>query len=126
MVSRSPFPRYSCTDTWQVGSSRAPKREPDLRTPFATPRTLPFSRVNKLTMRSASPSFHDRRTTPVSRYNAIAVTSAFGRVESTETPRPSLVLAHCVVEMVSAKVGPEDVGEDQLTVGQLPQQVVRD
>src|SRR5699024_10646546 len=47
---------------------RAPNRELVRRTPFATARTRPLRRVNTVTIRSASPSFWVRSTTPSSRY----------------------------------------------------------
>jgi hypothetical protein len=53
--------------TCENGSSLAPKRELVRRTPFATARTSPCSRVSRVTMRSASPSFWVRSTTPSSR-----------------------------------------------------------
>src|ERR671926_853131 len=50
------------------GSTRAPNREVVRRTPLATARTLPCRWVSSVMMRSASPSFCTRSTTPVSRY----------------------------------------------------------
>ena len=49
------------------GSSRAPNFDLVRRTPFATARTMPLSRVNSVTMRSASPSLCWRSTTALSR-----------------------------------------------------------
>ena len=49
------------------GSSRAPNRLVVRRTPLATARTRPLERVRKVTIRSASPSFWVRSTTPSSR-----------------------------------------------------------
>src|SRR5437764_13250832 len=46
--------------------------------------------------------------------------------EPTETPVASLELAHRLEQMLSAEVGPQHVGEDELAVGELPQQEVRD
>ena len=63
-MSSSPRPSYSSSSTWPGGSSRPPKRLLVLRTPLATARTLPWSRVRKDTMRSASPSLCVRSTTP--------------------------------------------------------------
>jgi hypothetical protein len=60
-------PRYSDRSTWLNGSSRPPKRDLVLRTPLATARTLPSPWVSSTTMRSASPSFQVRSTTPCSR-----------------------------------------------------------
>src|SRR3954462_9616510 len=74
-------PVYSCRSTWLNGSSRAPNLLLVRRTPLATARTLPVRRVRTGTMRSASPSFWVRRTTPSSRY------SDFGVVD-TSVPQP--------------------------------------
>src|SRR4051794_41829331 len=60
-------PVYSCRSTWLNGSSRAPNLLFVRRTPLATARTLPCRRVSTVTIRSASPSFWVRRTTPPSR-----------------------------------------------------------
>src|SRR3954462_1444947 len=43
------------------------------RNPFAPARTLPCRRVSTVTIRSASPSFWVRRTTPSSRYSDFGV-----------------------------------------------------
>src|SRR3954447_15664976 len=74
-------PVYSCRSTWLNGSSRAPNLLLVRRTPLATARTLPCRRVRTVTIRSASPSFWVRRTTPSSRY------SDFGVVD-TSVPAP--------------------------------------
>src|ERR671933_756293 len=74
-------PVYSCRSTWVNGSSRAPNLLLVRRTPLATARTLPVRRVSTVTIRSASPSFCVRRTTPSSRY------SDFGVVD-TSVPQP--------------------------------------
>src|SRR5215203_2601550 len=66
-------PVYSCRSTWLNGSSRAPNLLLVRRTPLATARTLPCRRVSTVTMRSASPSFWVRRTTPSSRYRLFGV-----------------------------------------------------
>src|SRR4051795_11331886 len=66
-------PGYSCRSTWLTGSSRAPNLLLVRRTPFATARTLPCRRVSTVTIRSASPSFWVRRTTPSSRYSDFGV-----------------------------------------------------
>ena len=50
------------------GLQPAPNRLPDLRTPFATARTLPWPWVRRVTIRSVSPSLIVRSTTPWSRY----------------------------------------------------------
>ena len=50
-----------------VDLRRAPNFEVVRRTPLATARTRPCSRVNNVMMRSASPSFWVRSTTPSSR-----------------------------------------------------------
>src|SRR5918997_2490961 len=78
-------PVYSCRATWLNGSSRAPNLLLVRRTPLATARTLPCLRVSTVTMRSASPSFWVRRTTPSSRY------SDFGVVD-TSVPQPIQLL----------------------------------
>src|SRR3954466_10045634 len=62
-------PVYSCRSTWLKGASRAPNLLFVRRTPLATARTLPCRRVSTVTIRSASPSFWVRRTTPSSRYS---------------------------------------------------------
>src|ERR687885_1113790 len=66
-------PVYSCRSTWLNGSSRAPNLLFVRRTPLATARTLPYRRVSTVTIRSASPSFCVRSTTPSSRYSAFGV-----------------------------------------------------
>src|ERR671921_742714 len=66
-------PVHSCRSTWLNGSSRAPNLLFVRRTPLATARTLPYRRVSTVTIRSASPSFCVRRTTPSSRYSALGV-----------------------------------------------------
>src|SRR4051812_49726988 len=78
-------PVYSCRSTWLNGSSRAPNLLFVRRTPLATARTLPCRRASTLTIRSASPSFWGRRTTPSSRY------SDFGAVD-TSVPQPGELL----------------------------------
>src|SRR3954451_19964569 len=74
-------PVESCRSTWLNGSSRAPNLLLVRRTPLATARTLPCRRVSTVMIRSASPSFWVRRTTPSSRY------SDFGVVD-TSVPQP--------------------------------------
>ena len=49
-------PVWNCTSTCPSGSSRAPNPLEVRRTPLATARTRPRSRVSTVTMRSASPS----------------------------------------------------------------------
>src|SRR3954451_1596469 len=66
-------PVESCRSTWLNGSSRAPNLLLVRRTPLATARTLPCRRVSTVTIRSASPSFWVRRTTPSSRYSDFGV-----------------------------------------------------
>src|SRR3954467_3067634 len=78
-------PVYSCGSTWLNGSSRAPNLLLVRRTPLATARTLPCRRGSTVTIRSASPSFWVRRTTPSSRY------SDFG-VVLTSVPQPVQLL----------------------------------
>src|SRR3954447_3182928 len=78
-------PVYSCRSTWLNGSSRAPNLLLVRRTPLATARTLPCRRVSTVMIRSASPSFWVRRTTPSSRY------SDFG-VVFTSVPEPFQLL----------------------------------
>src|SRR3954470_15885864 len=78
-------PVHSCRSTWLNGSRRAPNLLFVRRTPLATARTLPCRRVSTVTIRSASPSFWVRRTTPSSRY------SDFGVVD-TSVPEPVQLL----------------------------------
>src|SRR3954469_21753713 len=66
-------PVHSCRSTWLNGSRRAPNLLLVRRTPLATARTLPCRRVSTVTIRSASPSFCVRRTTPSSRYSDFGV-----------------------------------------------------
>src|SRR4051812_512004 len=66
-------PVHSCRSTWLNGSRRAPNLLFVRRTPLATARTLPCRRVSTVTIRSASPSFWGRRTTPSSRYSDFGV-----------------------------------------------------
>src|SRR3954451_25224786 len=66
-------PVKSWRSTWLNGSSRAPNMLLVRRTPWATARTLPCRRVSTVTIRSASPSFCVRRTTPSSRYSDFGV-----------------------------------------------------
>src|SRR4051812_28747163 len=47
-------------------------------------------------------------------------------VHASEAPIPALVLADGVEEVRTAEVGPENVGEHELGVRALPQQVIRD
>src|SRR5215213_266738 len=75
-------PVHSCRSTWLNGSNREPNLLLVRRTPFATARTLPCRRVSTVTIRSASPSFCVRRTTPSSRYRA------FGVCATTSVPQP--------------------------------------
>src|SRR5919205_3461695 len=78
-------PVHSCRSTWLNGSSRAPNLLLVRRTPLATARTLPCRRVSTVMIRSASPSFCVRSTTPSSRY------SDFGVVD-TSVPQPVQLL----------------------------------
>src|SRR3984893_17821458 len=55
------------------GSSRAPNLLRVRRTPLATARTSPWSRVSRVTIRSASPSLCWRNTTARSRYSRITI-----------------------------------------------------
>src|SRR6202171_4040908 len=57
------------------GSSRAPNLLRVRRTPLATARTSPCSRVSRVTIRSASPSLCWRSTTARSRYSRIGIVS---------------------------------------------------
>src|ERR1700688_3211358 len=66
---------------WANGSSRAPNLLRVRRTPLATARTNPCSRVSKVTIRSASPSLCWRSTTARSRYNRIDSVSHCNRTE---------------------------------------------
>ena len=56
----------------KFGATVEPNFERVRRTPFATARTRPCRRVRRVMMRSASPSFCTRRTTPSSRYRTMA------------------------------------------------------
>src|SRR5580698_1514600 len=47
-------------------------------------------------------------------------------VDGAEAADPALEVDDRLVEVTPAHVGPEDLGEDQLAVGQLPEQEVRD
>src|SRR4051794_37202001 len=67
------------------GSSRAPNRLRVRRTPLATARTLPCSRVSMVTIRSASPSWWVRRTTASSRYR---LTGRLSYAAPTAAPPP--------------------------------------
>src|SRR5579875_1183069 len=64
-------PGYSCTSIWENGSRRAPNLLRVRRTPLATARTSPWSRVSRVMIRSASPSLCWRSTTARSRYSRI-------------------------------------------------------
>src|SRR5271166_1679091 len=64
-------PGCNCTSICANGSSRAPNLLRVRRTPLATARTSPWSRVNRVTIRSASPSLCWRNTTARSRYSRI-------------------------------------------------------
>src|ERR1043165_1675225 len=59
----------TCTSTWPNGSSRAPNFDVVRRTPRATARTRPWRRVNRVMIRSDSPSFCTCSTTASSRYS---------------------------------------------------------
>src|SRR3712207_9288422 len=69
-------PRYSDRSTWLNGSRRPPKRDLVLRTPLATALTSPSPWVRTTTMRSPSPSFQVRSTTPGSRQRFIPLVLA--------------------------------------------------
>src|SRR3954468_15836165 len=84
-------PGCSCTSMWANGSSRAPNLLRVRRTPFATARTRPCSRVSRVTIRSASPSLCWRSTTARSRYNRIATVSHCGPTTSGRSTRPSRI-----------------------------------
>src|ERR671910_1323377 len=73
VTTSSERPVASWRSTCMNGSSRAPNRLVVRRTPLATARTRPLPRVSTVTIRSASPSFWVRRTTPSSRYSALGV-----------------------------------------------------
>src|ERR1700739_3119171 len=66
-------PAYSCASICANGSSRAPNLLRVRRTPLATARTSPRSRVSKVKIRSASPSLSWRSTTARSRYSRITI-----------------------------------------------------
>src|SRR5438270_1051132 len=117
-------PSYSSMLTWLSGSRRPPKRLLVLRTPLATARTLPWPWVTSVTMRSDSPNRIVRSTTPWSRYKPIqGPVSARGAAKAAI---PALELAHGVVQVLAREVGPQRVGEEELAVGQLPEQEVGD
>src|SRR3954469_21465952 len=87
-------PVHSCRSTWLNGSRRAPNLLFVRRTPLATARTLPCRRVSTVTIRSASPSFWVRSTTPSSRYSdfgvvdmSVAAPPAGGSFRSSLVPR---------------------------------------
>src|ERR1700745_1096005 len=70
-------PGCNCTSMCANGSSRAPNLLRVRRTPLATARTNPWSRVSRVTIRSASPSLCWRSTTARSRYNRIGSVSHY-------------------------------------------------
>jgi len=84
-------------------------------------------------IRSVSPSLmvaqHDTLVPvedPYRQCNYRLVISTPVTPDRAEAPIAALVLPDRGEEVGAAKVGPEDVGEDQLGVGELPQQEVRD
>src|SRR5215813_7059926 len=68
VMMSSDRPGWISRSTWVNGSRRAPNRDLVRRTPLATARTRPFCRHSRVMMRSASPRFCVRSTTPSSRY----------------------------------------------------------
>src|SRR3954453_5341737 len=79
-------PVHSCRSTWLNGSSRAPNRDVVRPPPLPTARTRPVLRVSSVTIRSASPSFCTRSTTPVSRYRVL--TGEAYDLRHARTPHP--------------------------------------
>src|ERR1019366_9278915 len=65
-------------------------------------------------------------TTPAPRANRVNVMRPVSRIHRTEAAHPALVLDHSLVEVPAPHVRPEDLGKDQLAVGDLPEQEVRD
>src|SRR5262245_29914384 len=96
-------------------------------------------------MRSASPSLMVRNTTPESRYRPLTGHRCYdprpflsrhrtlsvrwrdkNELHRAEAPVAVLEVGDGVEEVLAAEVGPEHVGEVQLRVRHLPQQIVRD
>src|SRR3954468_21148488 len=103
-------PGKSWRSTWLNGSSRAPNLLFVRRTPLATARTLPCRRVSTVMIRSASPSFCVRRTTPSSRY------SDFGVVD-TSVPQP--------VQLLGVVLPLAEHGDVQLEVDPAAEQLLQ-
>src|SRR5919205_4323353 len=103
-------PVHSCRSTWVNGSSRAPNLLLVRRTPLATARTLPCRRVSTVMIRSASPSFWVRRTTPSSRYRD------FGVVD-TSVPQP--------VELLGVVLPLAEDGDVQVEVHPAAEQLLK-
>src|ERR1019366_4451015 len=76
-----------------------------------------------MAMRTAKAS---TTTTPAPRANRVNVMRPVSRIHRTEAAHPALVLDHSLVEVAAPHVRPEDLGKDQLAVGDLPEQEVRD
>src|ERR1700712_1523814 len=77
-------PGGSWTSMGANGSSRAPNLLLVRRTPLATARTNPCSRVSSVTIRSASPSLCWRSTTARSRYNRMHTVFHLGPTTRTD------------------------------------------
>ena len=95
-----------------------------LRTPLATARTLPWPRVQQHDDAVGLAQLVGAQHDPV-----VAVQrppAAHRLIDPAEAALAALVLAHRVEEVLAAEVGPQHVGEDELAVGQLPQQEVGD
>src|SRR5438309_11094502 len=112
-----------------MGSRRPPKRLLVFRTPLATARIFPRPADMSVTMRSASPSRIVRSTMPWSRYRRLTaspVSPVPDPLDPAEPAVPALVLAYGAEQVLAPEVGPEGIGEDELAVGELPQEEVGD
>src|SRR5436190_4983516 len=121
-----------------MGSRRAPNLLVVLRIPFATARILPWPCVKIVTIRSASPSLIARSTTPSSRYkpgmlrrlrsttpSSRETNGSGSKSDRAEPSVEALELLDGAEEMLTPEVGPQHIGEVQLRVRELPQQIVR-
>src|SRR5580692_2065269 len=64
--------------------------------------------------------------TPPARATLLMVMALLSRMHVAETTHPLLELDHGFVQMPAAHVGPQHLGEDELAVGDLPQQEIGD
>src|ERR1700677_3876192 len=88
-----------------------------LTPPFSQPGRRRWSRVpGPWVVRLRTPGPAVRRSQPPFRSG----------VNGAEAAHPALVVDDRLVEVAAAHVGPERLGEDQLAVGDLPQQEIRD